>query len=64
MYLWDSLDSIEWSQARWKKEGDVVSTAECEEEMIHRVVLDHLPPDGLTLDAGCGNEKWLLLRPA
>jgi SAM-dependent methyltransferase len=60
VYLWDWLDPIEWSQARWRKEGDVVSTADCEEEMIHRVMLDHLPPDGLILDAGCGSGKWLL----
>jgi SAM-dependent methyltransferase len=54
IYLWESLSAIEWSQAGWKIGGD----EECRDEMIHDVLLTHLPKDGLIVDAGCGTGKW------
>jgi SAM-dependent methyltransferase len=52
--LWASLSPIEWSQAGWKIGGD----EECQAELIHDVLLAHLPKDGLIVDAGCGTAKW------
>src|SRR5262245_9433481 len=54
IYLWESLSAIEWSQAGWKIGGD----EECQDELIHDVLLAHLPKDGLIVDAGCGTAKW------
>lgn len=60
VYLFDALSPIEWSQAAWRREGDEVSTADCERELICDVMLRHLPKDGLVVDAGCGTAKWPL----
>src|SRR5262249_58150695 len=54
IYLWNSLTPIEWSQAGWKVGGD----EDCRDELIHDVLLEHLPKDGLVVDAGCGTAKW------
>jgi SAM-dependent methyltransferase len=54
IYLWESLSAIEWSQAGWKIGGD----EGCQDELIHDVLLAHLPKDGLIVDAGCGTAKW------
>jgi SAM-dependent methyltransferase len=63
VYLFDALSPVEWSQAAWRREGDEVSTADCERELICDVMLRHLPKDGLVVDAGCGTAKWpLFLR--
>jgi SAM-dependent methyltransferase len=56
--LWDSLSSIEWSQAPWRKEGRKIGLEDCDQELIHDVLLRHLPKDGLIVDAGCGVGKW------
>jgi SAM-dependent methyltransferase len=58
VYLWDSLSAIEWSQAAWRIEGTTVSAEACDGELIHDVLLRHLPRDGLIVDAGCGTAKW------
>src|SRR5690348_11200785 len=58
VYLWDSLTAIEWSQAAWRIEGTTVSTEACDGELIHDVLLRHLPKNGTILDAGCGTAKW------
>ena len=58
VYLWDSWSAIEWSQVTWRMEGTSVSWEACEGEMIHDVMLRHLPQDGLIVDAGCGTAKW------
>lgn len=58
IYLWDALTPIEWSQAAWRVEGKTVSSEACEGEMIRDVLREHLPKDGLILDAGCGTAKW------
>ena len=52
--LWASLSPIEWSQAGWKIGGD----EDCRDELIHDVLLEHLPKQGLIVDAGCGTAKW------
>jgi SAM-dependent methyltransferase len=52
--LWASLSPIEWSQAGWKIGGN----EECQAELIHDVLVAHLPRDGLIIDAGCGTAKW------
>ena len=64
IYLWDALDAIEWSQASWR--GDPSDTPEaCDGEMIHDVILRHLPRSGVIVDAGCGTAKWpIYLRRA
>jgi SAM-dependent methyltransferase len=54
IYLWEALSPIEWSQAGWKVGGD----EDCRRELIHDVLLAHLPKDGLVVDAGCGTAKW------
>jgi len=56
--LWDSLTSIEWSQAPWRKEGRRIGLDDCDQELIHDVLLRYLPRDGLIVDAGCGVGKW------
>ena len=58
IYLWDALSAIEWSQAAWRIGGNDASTENCTVEMIHDVLLEHLPQDGLIVDAGCGTAKW------
>lgn len=59
--LWDALDSIEWSQASWKVEGDEsVSPAACDGELIRDVILANVPRDGLIVDVGSGTAKWPL----
>jgi SAM-dependent methyltransferase len=58
IFLLDALSPIEWSQAAWRLEGPAVETADCAQELIHRVMLEHLPKDGLIADAGCGSAKW------
>jgi SAM-dependent methyltransferase len=58
VYLWDALNAIEWSQAAWRIGGNDASTENCTVEMIHDVLLAHLPKDGLIVDAGCGTAKW------
>ncbi len=52
--LWASLSPIEWSQAGWKVGG----SEDCRGELIHDVLLAHLPAAGLVVDAGCGTAKW------
>jgi SAM-dependent methyltransferase len=56
VYQLDALDPIEWSQASWRMGGEIAD--DCEEELIHEVLLRHLPRDGLIADAGCGTAKW------
>jgi SAM-dependent methyltransferase len=57
VYLWDNLDPIEWSQAAWRVEGEE-STATCKQEFLHGTLLEHLPKNGLIVDAGCGTARW------
>jgi SAM-dependent methyltransferase len=57
VYLWDNLDPIGWSQAAWRVEGEE-GTQTCNQEYIHDVLLQHLPKDGLIIDAGCGTARW------
>jgi SAM-dependent methyltransferase len=65
IYLWDNLSPIEWSQAAWRVEGTTVSAEACDGELIHEVMFEHLPKDGLIVDAGCGTAKWpIYLRQA
>ncbi len=57
IYLWDALTAIEWSQASWRSDpGDTPEA--CDLEMIHDVILRHVPRTALVLDAGCGTAKW------
>jgi SAM-dependent methyltransferase len=58
IYLFDALSPIEWSQAGWKLEGRTVELGHCQIELIHNVLLEHLPRDGLIVDAGCGVARW------
>src|SRR5581483_3556657 len=58
IHLLDNLNPIEWSQAVWRLEGEVPPTEACDRELIHRVMLDHLPKEGLIVDAGCGAGRW------
>ena len=58
IYLFDALSPIEWSQAGWKLEGDEVNLDDCQIEFIHDVLLEHLPKQGLIVDAGCGVARW------
>jgi SAM-dependent methyltransferase len=63
VHMLATLSPIEWSQAAWRLEGRNI-TLDCERELIHKVLLEHLPKDGLIVDAGCGTAKWLMyLRP-
>jgi SAM-dependent methyltransferase len=57
VYLLDALGPIEWSQATWLIGGEAIGD-DCDEELIHEVMLRHLPRDGLIADAGCGTGKW------
>ena len=56
LYLWGSHSPIEWSQAAWKIGGGFIE--DCKAELIHDVLLRHLPKDGLGVDVGCGMGKW------
>jgi SAM-dependent methyltransferase len=58
VYLWGTLDAIEWSQAVWKIDGRTVPLHECRRELLHDVMLPYLPKDGLIVDAGCGTARW------
>ncbi len=58
VYLWGTLDAIEWSQAVWKLDGGTVPLDECRIELLHDVLLKYLPKDGLIVDAGCGTARW------
>jgi len=58
IYLFDALSPIEWSQAGWKLEGDTVNLEDCQIEFIHDVLFEHLPKQGLIVDAGCGVARW------
>jgi SAM-dependent methyltransferase len=58
IYLFDALSPIEWSQAGWKLEGSEVNLDDCQIEFIHDILLEHLPKDGLIVDAGCGVARW------
>ena len=60
VYMLDALSPIEWSQAAWRIEGSAFSTDECEQKLIRAVLLEHLPRDGLIIDAGCGTAKWVI----
>ncbi len=49
---------MEWSQAVWQIiEHGVVAVDECEQESLHRVLLEWLPKNGLVVDAGCGTAR-------
>jgi len=58
IYLFDALSPIEWSQAGWKLEGSEVNLDDCKIEFIHDVMFEHLPKDGVIVDAGCGVARW------
>lgn len=58
IYLFDALSPIEWSQAGWKLEGSEVNLEDCEIEFIHAAMFEHLPKQGLIVDAGCGLARW------
>jgi SAM-dependent methyltransferase len=57
VYLPGRLDSIEWSQAAWRLEGHA-PLDDCDQALIHDVLLRNLPTNGLIADAGCGTAKW------
>ncbi len=57
VYLSGGLSAVEWSQAVWKIEGRTVAVDECEQDLLHRVLLERLPKDGLIVDAGCGTAR-------
>ena len=56
--LLDHLNPIEWSQAVWRLEGERPPEDDCDRELIHPIMLAHLPKDGITVDAGCGAGRW------
>jgi SAM-dependent methyltransferase len=56
--LLDYLNPIEWSQAVWRLEGERPPEDDCDRELIHPVMLAHLPKNGITVDAGCGAGRW------
>lgn len=58
IYLFDALSPIEWSQAGWKLEGSEVNLEDCDIEYIRDAMLEHLPRQGLIVDAGCGVARW------
>lgn len=60
VYLLGSLSSIEWSQAVWRMEGRTVPVHACTQELLHEVLLCHLPKHAVIVDAGCGTGKWLI----
>lgn len=57
VYLWDALSPIEWSQAAWRIEGED-GTNTCQQELLHDVMMAHLPKQGVIVDAGCGTARW------
>ncbi len=58
VYLPDNLSAVEWSQAVWKLDAGTVASEDCRSQLIHDVILQHLPKDGLVVDAGCGIASW------
>ncbi len=60
VYLLGPLSSIEWSQAVWRAEAGTVPLHDCPQELLHDALLQHLPKDGVIVDAGCGSGKWLI----
>jgi len=58
VHLLDALTPVEWSQATWKVERTTVPVDDCTEELLHPLLLEALPRDGLCVDAGCGSAKW------
>lgn len=60
VYLLGSLGPIEWSQLAWRLEGRAVPVHECTEELLHDILLQHIPKNGIIVDAGCGTGKWLI----
>lgn len=60
VYLLGSLSPIEWSQLKWRSEGRTVPVHECTEELVHDILLQHIPKNGIIVDAGCGTGKWLI----
>lgn len=57
VYLPGSLSAVEWSQAVWRLEGDTVLVEHCEQERLHRLLVELLPKNGVIVDAGCGNGR-------
>src|SRR5262245_8143295 len=57
VFLPGRLDPIEWSQAAWRLEGNA-TVDDCDQALIHDVLVRNLPADGLIADAGCGTAKW------
>jgi SAM-dependent methyltransferase len=55
LYLHAALSPIEWSQAVWRFDAD---TPECQDELAYDAIVQHLPREGLIVDAGCGIAKW------
>jgi SAM-dependent methyltransferase len=51
-------NALEWSQAVWKGDGRTVPIHYCRQELVHDRLLQHLPKDGLIVDAGSGTGKW------
>ena len=60
LYLHGTFTPVEWSQAAWRLEGASVPTHDCTHKFVHRLMLEHLPRDGVIVDAGCGSGKWPL----
>jgi SAM-dependent methyltransferase len=60
VYLFDALNSIEWSQVAWKTEGRKANVEGCNTELAQRVLLQYLPKEGLIVDAGCGVARWVI----
>jgi SAM-dependent methyltransferase len=58
VHLLDNLNPVEWSQAVWRLEGETPPSEDCARELIHPIMLEHLPKHGIILDAGCGAGKW------
>lgn len=60
LYLHGTFTPVEWSQAAWRLEGASVPTHDCAHKFVHHLMLEHLPRDGVIVDAGCGSGKWPL----
>src|SRR5262245_61417975 len=60
IYLWAVFDPIEWSQVAWRVEDQNVPTDDCELELVHDIIVQHMPKPGLIVDAGCGTAKWVI----
>jgi SAM-dependent methyltransferase len=58
IHLLDALTPVEWSQATWKVERTSVPVDDCNEELLHPLLLAALPREGICVDAGCGSAKW------